>query len=57
MRRSQEVEMGGTTFDGADEQHLGSGLQRFLAVSERIDASSAPSGRDWRRDELHRVGA
>jgi hypothetical protein len=57
MRRSQEAEMGGTTFDGADELHRGSGLQRFLAVSERLDACSAPSGRDWLRDELHRVCA
>jgi hypothetical protein len=33
---------------------VGGGLDAFLEASESLEASSGPSGRTWRRDELHR---
>jgi hypothetical protein len=33
---------------------LGGGLDAFLEASATLDASSGPSGRTWRRDDIHR---
>ncbi len=40
-----------TSYAGLSEAD--EGLREFLAVADASSASSGPSGRSWRRDELH----